>query len=747
MTRRFLLLAALIALCSAAAVTTYAPALLPTGWRIWAPQGPVVTTGTMPQGLAISPDGSMLAVVESGANPPALRILDLPSLHQRALVALQGAFGAPVWEGNAQVLVAGANTGAVLAVDAAAPNAVKRQIEERSFQWPAAVARNGVDPWQIASANEGDGSVVMQGATIGVGGHPSALVFSPDGRLLYAAVRQINAVRVIDTASHTVVATIPVGRHPSALAFANGGRTLYVAESDDDSVGIIDTMARKRTGGIDVGLHSPLASGVGASPNALFVRGSDLFVSLGAENAVALVRAGQVVERIPAGWYPTGVTAAADGTLYVCNGYGEGAPANPYFDPFKRNSPGYVASITVGSVRAIPPAAYANAARATNAVIAAASRQWVAPARTIVRAHGPIAHVIYIIKENRTYDQVLGDLAGANGDASLAMYGERVTPNEHAIARRFGIFDNAYTDAQVSAPGHNWTDAAFSNDFVERFWPPSYGGRLNTYDFQSGVAPDVPHNGYLWDNAKRSGITYRDYGEDIDFPVSGMKLGIDTFAGLTHHFDPRYVGWDLKTSDLTRYAEWQREFDAFAASNTLPQLEIVYLPNDHTAGTRPGSQTPQAYVATNDQAVGKLVERVSHSRYWSSTAIFVLEDDAQNGPDHVSDQRSTVYVASPYARGGVQHAHYSTSSVLHTIELLLGMPPLSIYDATARPLYDAFALTPVNAAPYELLAPRIDVNAVNGAHAYRASESARLDFSRPDAADEAILNDVLAHAR
>jgi hypothetical protein len=203
----------------------------------------------------------------------------------------------------------------------------------------------------------------------------------------------------------------------------------------------------------------------------------------------------------------------------------------------------------------------------------------------------------------------------------------------------------------------------------------------------------------------------------------------------------------LNYSDLARYAEWKREFDAFVAHRDLPQLEIVYLPNDHTYGTSPGKLTPQAYVATNDWAVGQLVDTVSHSPYWKSTAIFILEDDAQNGPDHVSDQRSTFYIASPYAKGGVQHERYSTVSVVHTIELLLGMPPLSIYDQTAQPMYDAFATSAVNAAPYTAVRPRGNLHAVNAKTAYDAAISAKLDFTHPDAVDPALLNDIIAHAR
>lgn len=742
MLRRALLFVLPLALCAAALETH--PQVLPSGWRLTAPQGPHAATGTMPQGIALSPDGSMLAVVESGATPAALRILDSGSLAEREVIPLPGAFGKPVWLDAGHVAVAGANSDAILHVDVAAKSVTPVLVGKGS--WPAALAASAGG--SIASVNDGDGTVSIGSTRIRVGDHPSDAVFSRDGSKLYVAVRDPSEVDVVDVATHSVAAKIPVGLHPAALALSADGSTLYVANSDDDSVSEIDTRSNAKTRDVFVGLQQGRLSGYGASPNALFVSGGDLFVSLGAENAVAVVRDGRVFERIPAGWYPAGIALAGNGMLYVANGLGEGAPANPQFNPLVRHSKGYVAAITVGSVRAIPEAEYEHGKAQSQEVVRNARQLWTpAPhSRTILRARGPIAHVIYVIKENRSYDQVLGDVAGANGDPKLAMFGRSITPNQHAIAQRFGVFDNAYVDALVSASGHNWTDAAFANDYVQRFWPSNYANRRDLYDFQSGNAPDVPHSGYLWDAAKKAGITYRDYGEDIDFPGNGVAMGVNTFPGLAGHFDPRYIGWDLSYSDLSRYREWAREFDAFVANGNLPQFEIVYLPNDHTYATVPGKLTPQAYIATNDWAVGRLVEHVSHSRYWKSTAIFILEDDAQNGPDHVSDQRSTFYIASPYARGGVQHAHYSTAGFVHTMELLLGLQPLSIYDATARPLYDAFALTPVNARPYSAVKPAIDLQAINSKAAYGAAISAKLDFRKPDAADPSVLSDILAHA-
>ncbi|HET9096676.1 MAG TPA: beta-propeller fold lactonase family protein [Candidatus Baltobacteraceae bacterium] len=738
-------------LCCAGLAGAAALVILPSGWRLSPPAGPLAHTGTMPQGIALSPDGAMLAVLESGDQPAALRILQTPGLRVRSVIPLKGAFGKPVWAGNRYVLVAGANLDAVLTIDLHDPQAA-RAIPTGKGTWPAAVAyeANAGAAGRIAAVNDGAATASIDGKSVHVGDHPDDAVFSRDGKTLYVSVRGTSEVAVIDVASGTERTSIPVGLHPAALALSDDGSTLYVAESDDDAVGVIDTRTNKKITDIPVRMNAPRENGYGASPNALAVRGNELFVSLGAENAVALIRNNRLVERIPAGWYPTGVAVGGDGTLYVSNGKGERAPANPNLDTFNPHAHDFVADITTGSVRAIPRSVYEHANAQTSSVIADAAPQWTpAPVNaTILRPGGPIKHVIYIIKENRSYDQMLGDLRGANGDPKLVTFGAAITPNQHALARRFGIFDNAYTNAQISPDGHNWTDAALANDYVERFWPPGNGHRRALYDMENSTAPTVPHNGYIWDAAKRARITYRDYGEHLFVPLNGpITVPLNTAAGLSGHFDEHYVGWDPAYSDSSRYAEWLREFKAFANAGDLPQLEIVYLPDDHTFGTRPGIRTPYACIETNDWAVGRLVDQVSHSRYWKSTVIFILEDDAQYGPDHVSDQRSTFYIASPYARGGVQHARYSTESVVHSIELLLGLRPLSIYDETARPMYDAFATHAVNAAPFNAVRPRGNLNAMNTKAAYGAAISAKLDFTRPDAADARVMNDILAHAR
>ena len=419
----------------------------------------------------------------------------------------------------------------------------------------------------------------------------------------------------------------------------------------------------------------------------------------------------------------------------MIDGKGEGTKPNPDFDVFSRSNRGYIAATQFGSIRQISLSAGAEPNPQ------GAQGLGMRPADTIVHANGPIRHVFFILKENRTYDQILGDMPQGNGDPHLAFFGARVTPNQHALAQRFGLFDDFYTSGEVSDAGHNWADGAFANDYVERTWPPAYGDRDNHDDTVTGTGAGVAAGGYIWDAARRAGVTFRDYGEmalmqplEGHVPVTAPSLG--------DRFDPRYVGWNLDYSDLDRYREWKREFDRFVTTNSVPQFEFMWLPNDHTAGIRPGKLTPAAYIAQNDYAVGLIVSAISHSSIWGSSAIFITEDDAQDGADHVSDQRSTLYLASPYARGGAIHEHYSTVSVLRTIEALLGMQPLSNYDATALPLYAAFGATP-NLAPFEATPPQIDVHARNARTAYGAAISAHLDFSRPDANPPGVLARLL----
>ncbi len=699
-------------------------------------------TGTMPQGMAASPDGTTIAVVESGYNPPTLGLYRVPDLTKIASIPLPGAFGRPLWMDADHVLVPGADADALLDVDVRSQKLERVALPKGSY--PVLVAAHGD---VIAVATDGDGSLRIgtlanlgQARPIPVGAHPSGLAFDAAGTSAFVTSRAANELVKVDAgtlaAQHAATAL-----HPAAVAVNDD--EVYVAQSDADSVGIYDARDLHRRADIFVGDDTAPAREVGVSPNAVTVAGDTEFVSLGAANSVAILRNDRLTGRVQAGWYPTDVLPIGN-TLYVLDGKGEGARPNPHYRMRSHDDRDYIGAIEFGSLRAsaMPPAATTPLGNPQG------SKGWAnaRPPNSVVRSGGPVAHVFFVLKENRSYDQVLGDVRAGNGDQSLAWFGRSVTPNEHALAARFGLFDNAYTSGEVSDAGHMWADAAFANDYVERFWPPAYGGRRDVDDLSAGAGTRVPANGFVWDAARRAGVSFLDYGELVDPEAFRPGHWIADVPSLKDHIDSLYAGWDLDYSDLDRVKEWRRDFAKRVATGTLPQLEFIWLPNDHTYGSKAGKLAPASYVATNDYALGQMVDTLSHSKIWKSSAMFVIEDDAQDGPDHVSDQRTTLFAISPYARAGVRPEHYATVGVLRTIEIMLGMQPLSTYDAMAVPLYAAFGPT-ADARPYAALPPQIDVTRRNGRVAYGAGASARLDFSRPDAAPEGVLEDVIAHNR
>ncbi|HWJ25931.1 MAG TPA: alkaline phosphatase family protein, partial [Flavisolibacter sp.] len=349
----------------------------------------------------------------------------------------------------------------------------------------------------------------------------------------------------------------------------------------------------------------------------------------------------------------------------------------------------------------------------------------------------PIKHVFYLIKENRTYDQVLGDLPQGNGDKSLVLFGEKVTPNQHALAKQFVLLDNFYVDGEVSSDGHNWSMGAYATDFLEKNWPSHYGRRGGS-EGSSGLRV-VANNkdGFIWDNAKRSGVSFRTYGE---FSNNNFQPQIPV---LKDHLCPYFPSFNGNIRDTTRFRLFEREFDSLVAANALPQLITIKFPNDHTEGTATGRPTPFAHVADNDLAVGMLIEHLSESPIWKESVIFILEDDAQNGPDHVDAHRSPAYIAGGYIkRGYVDHTMYSTSSVLRTIELILGMPPMTQYDAAATPMWRCFAKEP-EMKGFTALPAQVNLNEKNKAENKLTTLSNKLDFSKEDMVPDQVMNEIL----
>ena len=351
-----------------------------------------------------------------------------------------------------------------------------------------------------------------------------------------------------------------------------------------------------------------------------------------------------------------------------------------------------------------------------------------------------------MIKENRTYDQILGDLDRGNGDPRLTIFGADVTPNQHELARRFVTFDNFYVDAEVSADGWSWSNGAYANTYIQRNWPLDYNWYRRPYDFggfgeptTAGLPGEEPGADFLWDQLADAGISYRNFGFFVDNPVDLQP----SIPGLIGHTDLLFPGWDLYTTDQTRMDRWQQVFDGYVRNGQMPTMQFVYLPSDHTYGTTPKARKPSAYVADNDLALGRLIEAVSHSPFWASTAIFAVEDDAQDGPDHVDGHRSTAFVVSPYTQRGVVDSNlYSTVSVLRTMELLLGLRPMSQFDAAATPMTAAFGMAP-NLRPYTAIAPGVSLTATNTADAPMAAESLKIDFSQPDRIPMDLMNEIV----
>jgi DNA-binding beta-propeller fold protein YncE len=463
----------------------------------------------------------------------------------------------------------------------------------------------------------------------------------------------------------------------------------------------------------------------------------------------------RVAGLVPTAWYPTALALAPDGqTLYVANGKGLGAGPNPRGpnpeDPKGVPPDQYVGSMMEGTVSIVPVPDDVTLARYTGQVRAndEFDRRPGTGTSPVIPAPGghrsPIRHVIYVIKENRSYDQMLGSLGRGNGDPALDLFGEDSAPNQRALARQFVTLDNFYADADVSADGWNWSTAATANTYVQKTWPAVYSKRNRRYDFEGqdlATAPGRdPERSYLWDQLERAGVSYRNYG----VWSTGTPPRVEpTEPGLATHTDKAYPAFVLGISDQTRIDEWLREFKGYEETGDLPRFQFVRLPNDHTAGTMPGFPTPKAMVADNDLAVGRLVEAVSHSRFWPSTAVFIVEDDAQGGPDHVDAHRTVAQIVSPYTQTGrVVSNFYSTVSMLRTMELIVGIKPMTQFDASAVPMVASFTDRPDSTA-YDVRIPTQALDEKNTSGSPLAAESEAMDFSEEDRAPDDLLQQAI----
>jgi DNA-binding beta-propeller fold protein YncE len=677
-----------------------------------------------------------------------------------------------------------------------------------SFPYTCVAAHDGKRAWcslwnasQVAELDLSSGKIVrwiklqQPEDPLAPGSHPTALLLSPDEKVLYVALSNVDRVAAVatDTGQPSAFLSASVagrmGTYPIALAQSADGKYLFIADGALDAVAVRDV-----------------------SRDFLHVRGEDDFAL------------GTPAGFIPTDWYPSALAVHGD-DLLIATAKGEGTRANKDMGKTtyetKHHDHPYIPTLLKGSIARLNiPFALQRLPELTRTV--EQDNLLHADPGTIQFAAGqnPIKHVIYVIKENRTYDQILGDLGVGNGDPSLTLYGADITPNEHKLALQFGVLDNFYDSGEVSGDGHQWSTAAITSDYNEKTWQIAYRGHERTYDFQGTVAEEYPldHNqpdiddpatGFLWDNVSRHGLSYRDYGEFVNAewcnenrkastPKQGTPSGLEAQCSRTEfhqgdslapnvgdphgspspwpwsipalkgvkptkvllrdHFDPLYPDFNTDYPDQLRADEFLNEFAAFVHARELnegpefqlPAFVLLYLPDDHTGGTRPNFPRPAANVADNDLALGRVVDAVSHSPYWEDTAIFVVEDDAQDGADHVDAHRSTAFAISKYSPGSaaqpyIDHRFYTTVNMVHTLETLLGLPPMNQNDAYAplmAPLFSGAGNQPAYRADYRNRTNGL-IYETNKRQAPGAAASAKMDFSRPDAAGATKLNKVL----
>jgi YVTN family beta-propeller protein len=761
--------------------------LLPNGWRI-APVGRHLDAGDLPLAMAIHPDGRHLVITNNGWSKPSLRVVDLERWQVIQKLPLDHAWLGLVWHPDGKRLFSsGAEDNSIQEIqwrnDRLAPGRTfvlappQENREGREFDNPGFVAGLALSPdgrtlyaghvfgESVAAVEVETGKVVAR-ATLPAEAYGTLV--SPDGRTVFVSVWGASRVALFEPLTLRPIGEIVVGEHPNAMVLSRDGARLFVACANTNAVWVVDIASRKAVEQVGVALRPDALPGVTPNALALSPDGDTLLVANADNNAVAVVDVrtpgqSRALGFIPTGWYPTGAAFDASGrNVLVLSGKGLTPVANPRgpqpISPTADTQ--YIAGLLNGALTVLPrpdeatlrqltERVYALSATSSGGRRAPSERPEGSPLPGGTGEASPVKYVFYVIRENRTYDQVFGDLPQGNGDPNLTLFGEDVTPNAHALASEFALFDNFYVDSEVSHDGHSYSTAAYATDSNEKLWPTRYGGRGGLYMAEGEYRMRNPYGnltapaqGYIWDFAGRAGVSVRSYGEFAAWDTRGgpVRASVPGLEGKVH---PSFAPFDLSIPDNERVDVWLEEFRRFEKEGGLPRLNIFHLGGDHTNGTAPGSRTPVAMVAENDVALGRMVEAVSKSRFWPESAIFVLEDDAQNGPDHVDAHRSVLLVASPWVRrGAVDSTLYTTSGVLRTMELVLGLPPMSQYDASAAPLYAAFAAKP-DPAPYSARPARVDIHATNREDAPGAEASLRMDLARPDAAPELELNEVL----
>jgi YVTN family beta-propeller protein len=742
-----------------------AKAVTPIGMLV-TPAGKQTDLGDLPLGATLAPDGSRMVVSNDGEGVQSLQLIDTST--GKVTQTLSYPAPAALYSG-----LAFSPDGRTLYASGGGNNMVRTYsvnatglTEKGSIPLPTTTPAGGtVNPFPAGIAVTPDGArlvVADQLAdavsvidldtdavhTTAIGHRPYDVVIAHSGRTAYVTDQGGNELSVVDLSGPEPVqrGTIGVGTHPNRLIARPDGSTLYVADGDSDEVSVVDTTSNRMTRTISLAPYP--GAPVGSDPDAIALSedGRTLYIANAGNNDVVFVdaRSGHINGMVPTAWYPTTLTWTGT-QLFVTNAKGLGAGPNDLSgrpNPYHPNDMAvdqYVGSMMGGTLTRIDvPTGQlqkhtqdvkTNDRFPTGDPAPGTAGQGTGVVPRQPGEQSPIKHVIYIVREGQSYDQELGSLDKGNGDAALDLFGDGSAPNARHLATTFGDFDNFYAEAEVGAQGSNWTVAGNSNNYSEQLWPAAYSHRNGPSPSESAdpaTAPNRdPAQAYIWDQLADHHLSFRNYGLGMTTQPGGTSKATDPV--LDANTDHDYRGFDLDCPDspgtftpaasatcgAPRFTEWKKEFDNYVANDNLPIAELLQLPGDHGAGTKAGSPSPRAYVADNDWALGQVVDAVSHSRYWASTAIFVTEDDAQNGPDHVDAHRTVAEVISPYSHTGkVDSTFYSTASMLRTMELILGLPPLTQFDAYATPMLAAFTSKP-DLTPYRAVKPSQNTQETN----------------------------------
>ena len=751
--------------------------MLPNGWAL-TPVGTSFNLGDLPLTIALSGDKKLMAVTNNGQSDQTVFLID-PVKQTILDTILMGKsyVGITFSDDDKTLYASGGNDNWIVRFDVSARKLTPRDTIIVGAPWPNKICVSGIALddrkgllYAVGSENTSlyviDTKAKKVLKQLNLGGEGYTCILSPDCSTLYASCWGCDKVVVYDTRRQELSGSIVVGDNPNDMCISKNGKLLYVANANDNSVSVISLPQRKVIETLNAALYPDAPTGSTTNAVALSEDEKTLYIANADNNCLAVFdvsNPGMSRSKgfIPTGWYPTAVRVLGN-TLFVANGKGFSSFANPhgpdapgdksnltYQGGSHRAKEQYIGGLFHGTMSMIPVPTEAQLGIYSQAVYANTpykkefelftKGQVGNPIPQTVGEPSPIKHVFYIIKENRTYDQVLGDVKEGNGDTSLVLFGQKITPNQHKLTKDFVLLDNFYVNGEVSADGHNWSTAAYATDFLEKKWPTSYGGRGGEYNGEGTREVANNKNGFIWDCCKKYGVSYRTYGEFADD-------GKPNIPALKDHLCPTYTGWVQSVMDTTRYRQWQQEFDSLVARGEVPQMNTLRFINDHTMGISKGHLTPFAQVADNDLAVGLFVEHLSQSPIWQESVVFILEDDAQAGPDHVDAHRSTAYIAGGMVRQGfVDHSVYYTASVLRTMELILGLPPMSQYDAGAPSLWRCFSDS-ANHPAFHAVGAETDLRELSTSMNQWSKMSDRFDFTAEDRAPEDKLNQVLWYA-